>query len=127
MSDDITPDPQTVSDTPTVEHMCADLQELGRLLREAGHLEPETQRELAGLLEELGSELGSTALPSAQATHLAETVSRLARSLHEQQHSGLLAVTRDRLHEAARAAEVEAPVMTGIVRRFIDVLASIGI
>ena len=121
MSDDTTANPQTVA------HMRADLQELGRLLREAGHLEPQTQRELASLLEELGSELDPAAIPSPQTTHLAETVGRLARSLHEQQHSGLLAAARDRLQAAALAAETEAPVVTGIVRRFIDVLGSIGI
>ena len=121
MPDDITANLQTVT------QMRADLQELGRLLRGAGHLGPATQRELAGLLEEFGSELDPAALPSAQTTHLAETVGRVARSLHEQQHAGLLATARDRLEEAARAAETEAPVVTGIVRRFIDVLGSIGI
>jgi hypothetical protein len=121
MSDDTTTNPQTVA------QMRANLQELGRLLRGAGHLEPATQRELAGLLEELGSELDPAAIPSAQTAHLAETVGRVARSLHEQQHVGLLAAARDRLEVAARAAEVEAPVVTGIVRRFIDVLGSIGI
>ena len=121
MSDDTSPSPQTVA------QMRDDLQELGRLLRGAGHLNPATQRELAGLLEEFGRELDPATLPSAQTTHLAETVSRVARSVHEQQHAGLLATARDRLEEAARAAEVEAPVVTGIVRRFIDVLGSIGI
>ncbi len=121
MSDDNTTDPQTVA------QMRTDLQELGHLLRKAGHLEPQTQRELASLLEELGGELDPAAPPSPQTTHLAETVGRLARSLHEQQHSGLLTAARDRLQAAAVAAETEAPVVTGIVRRFIDVLGSIGI
>jgi uncharacterized protein DUF4404 len=121
MSNDIT------ADSRTVAQMRTDLQEVGRLLRGAGHLEPQTQRELASLLEELGSELDPAAPPSPQTTRLAETVGRLARSLHDQQHVGLLATARDRLEEAARAAEVEAPVVTGIVRRFIDVLGSIGI
>jgi hypothetical protein len=121
MSDDTTAGSQTVA------QMQADLHELARQLRETKHLEPQAQRELAGLLEELGGELDPTAFPSTQTTHLAETVGRLARSLHEQQHSGLLAAARDRLQKAAIAAEVEAPVATGIVRRFIDVLGSIGI
>lgn len=111
----------------SVAQMRSDLQELGRLLREAGHLAPQTQRDLASLLEELGGELDPAAPPSPHTTHLAETVGRLARSLHEQQHSGLLAAARDRLQAAALAAETEAPVVTGIVRRFIDVLGSIGI
>ena len=121
MPDDNTTNPQAVV------QMRADLQELGRLLREAGHLAPQTQRELADLLEEFGSELDPAVPTSPQTTHLAETVGRLARSLHEQQHSGLLAAARDRLQAAALAAETEAPVVTGIVRRVIDVLASIGI
>ncbi len=121
MSEQITADPQTVVQIKT------DLQELARLLRAAGHLEPDAQQTLASLLEELGGELEIGRLPSAQTAHLAETVGRVARALHEQQHSGLLAATRDRLHEAACRAEAEAPVATGIVRRFIDALGGMGI
>jgi hypothetical protein len=121
MSEQNTVDPQAVA------QIKMDLQELARLLRAAGHLEPAAQQTLASLLEELGGELEVSGLPSAPTAHLAETVGRVARALHEQQHSGLLAATRDRLHEAACRAEAEAPVATGIVRRFIDALAGIGI
>ena len=121
MSEPMPADPQAVAQIKT------DLQELARLLRAAGHLEPDSQQTLAGLLEELGGELEIGGHSSAQTAHLAETVGRVARALHEQHHAGLLAATRDRLHEAACRAEAEAPVATGIVRRFIDALAGMGI
>jgi hypothetical protein len=121
MAEEIPADPQAVA------QIKMDLQELARLLRTAGHLEPDAQQTLASLLEELGDELEVSGLPSTQKAHLAETVGRAARALHEQQHAGLLAATKDRLHEAACRAEAEAPVATGIVRRIIDALAGIGI
>lgn len=88
MSDDTTANKQMLA------QMQDDLQELARLLRETRHLEPQAQCELASLLEELGSELNPAEFNSTHITHLAETVSRLARSLHEQQHSGLLTASR---------------------------------
>ncbi len=118
---------QNVPDAQSMAQMRADLHEMARLLREGGHLEPQAQRSLAGLLEELGSELDSAAVPSQHTAHLAETISHVARSLHEKRQPTLIAAARDRLQEAATWAEAEAPVATGIVRRFIDVLASIGI
>lgn len=121
MSEPIPVDPQSQT------QMRTDFQELAGLLREASHLEPEAQRSLANLLEELGREIDPAALTSTQTTHLAEAVSRVARSLHEKDESGILATARDRLQQAASRAEVEAPVATGIVRQFIDVLASMGI
>ena len=121
MSEPITANPQAVAQIKT------DLQELAHLLRVAGHLEPEAQQTLASLLEELGGELEVAEHTSEQTAHLAETVGRVARALHEQHHAGLLAATRDRLHEAACRAEAEAPVATGIVRRFMDALGGIGI
>lgn len=118
---------ETRADSPTLTQLRNDLQDLGHALRSADHLEPATQLELARLLEELGGELDPTTIPSAHTKHLAESVGRVARSLHDQHHAGLLTAARARLEEAARAAEEEAPIVTGIVRRFIDVLASIGI
>ena len=121
MSEPASVDPQTNA------QMRANLQELARLLRAASHLEPEAQRSLANLLDELGSELDPAALTSTQMAHLAETVGRVARSLHEKHDPGLLVTARERLQEAVSRAETEAPVATGIVRQFIDLLAGMGI
>ena len=103
------------------------LRHLAASLRETGHLEPETQKALANLLDELGTELDSVGLASANTLHLAEAVSEVARSLHDQRSVRLLASAGDRLKNAAMKAEVEAPVATGVVNRLIDLLASMGI
>ncbi len=121
MSEQTNPEPQN----PALIH--ANLRQLAAALREADHLAPETQQSLASLLDELGQELNSTGLASANTAHLAEAVSEVARSLHEQRSAVSLDAARNQLEEAAAKAEVEAPVATGVVYRFIDVLSSIGI
>lgn len=104
----------------------ARLQELARRLREADHLEPDAQRDLANLMEELAGELAKS--PSAsQTTHLAEHAARLAEAVHEQHDQGLLAAAKHKLEESAMRAEEAAPVATGVVRRLIDTLANLGI
>jgi hypothetical protein len=47
--------------------------------------------------------------------------------LHEQQGRGPLDQIRDRIDQAIGRAEAEAPVLAGVVRRFVDALANIGI
>ena len=121
MSGQLNPDPQTVV------QIQADLRQLAVSLREAEHLETGTQKSLAGLIDELSAELNSTGVTSAKTTRLAEAVSEVARSLHEQHSAGLLGTARDRLKEAAARAEIESPVATGVVYRLIEVLASMGI
>jgi rubrerythrin len=113
--------PQTGVPIPT------ELKQLAALLRQAAHLEPETQKSLASLLEELGVELGSTVSTSANQSNLTTAISEVARSLHEQHPSGLVEAARDRLKNAAAVAESEAPVATGVVYRFIEVLSDLGI
>lgn len=119
--DDITPE------QPTSARIQADLQQLAKEIRDAGHLEPQTQSSLASLLEELGKELNTGGSLSEKASHLASAVSEVARSLHGQEPPGLMETARDRLKEAAARAEVDAPVATGVVNRFLDVLANMGI
>lgn len=105
----------------------SDLWQLAALLREASHLDPQTQKSLASLLEELGSELNSASLVSAHHAHLTDVISDVARSLHEQHPVGLLEAAKDRLKEAAARAETDAPVATGVIYRFIEALSSLGI
>jgi Domain of unknown function (DUF4404) len=128
MSDENSTNPQAA------DQIRADLLDFARKLREGGRLNAEAQQVLAGLLEELGSELDPAALPTEQTIHLAELTSQLARSIQEHhvadvelRDAGLIASARERLDEAARWAETHAPVATGIVRRFIDVLSGIGV
>ena len=119
MSDEMTPDPQSAAQ--------ADLKRLAVLLREAEHLDAPTQRSLASLLEELSEELNSAGPASTKTARLTEAVSEVARALHKQDSAKEFDTARETLKEAAARAEVEAPVATGIVYRFIDLLASIGI
>ncbi len=121
MPEHTTPEPQLVAQTQF------NLRHLAASLRETGHLEPETQKALANLLDELGTELDSVGLASANTLHLTAAVSEVARSLHDQRSMGLLASARDHLKNAAMNSEVEAPFATGIVYRLIDLLASMGI
>jgi hypothetical protein len=121
MSENTAPEPHSAESTQT------DLKRLAALLRDADHLDPEAQKSLAALLEELGTELQVAGIASAQAARLAEAVTDVARSLHKQDSAGELETARDNLKEAAIRAEVEAPVATGLAYRFIDLLSSIGI
>ncbi len=121
MSDQNPTDPQAIA------QIRADLNEFARLLRDGAQLGADAQKKLASLLEEMGTELDPTAMPSEQTIHLADLTSQLARSLHEQHQATLLMSARTSLAEAARWAENHAPVATGIVGRFIDILTGIGI
>src|SRR5207247_2223983 len=112
---------------PAPEAARANLQMLARLLRDARHLGPEAQRELAELVEELSAALGPDTAPTAETEHLAASAAHLAETLHHQRDAGLLAAARDRLQDAALRAETEAPVATGIALRLIDALANLGI
>ena len=111
----------------TVLRIRAELHELAQLLRAAGHLEPDAQRTLADLLDELRDELDPAALHSDQAAHLAQTVAGLARALHEPQQTGPLVAMRDRLDDAVGRADAEAPVIVGVARRVLDALGNMGI
>lgn len=113
--------------TPSVEQIRAGLHDLARDLRQADHLEPQAQRALADLLEELNRVLGPAAPPSAETAHLADSVAQLARALHEQHHPSLLEAARNRLQEAAVRAENAAPIPVGMARRLIETLANLGI
>jgi hypothetical protein len=104
----------------------ANLRESARLLREAHHIEPDAQRTLADLVEELSEALDPACAPSTHEAHLAESSTHLVRALH-QRHEGLIASARQRLAAAAARAEADAPVATGIARRLINALSDLGI
>lgn len=103
------------------------LHELAALLRDARHLEPETQQALADLVDELSNVVDPTALPSAETAHLVASAADLARALHHRHEPGLLSTAKERLENAVRRAEAEAPLATGVARRLIDTLANLGI
>jgi|GEM_PF-1352413 len=116
--------PQTPDEIPQIQ---LQLRQLAMSLREASHLDPQAKQSLAALLEELGAELDPTGSISAPTAHLTDAVSNVVRALHESHSPGLLQVANDRLKQAALRAETEAPGLTGIAYRFLDMLASLGI
>lgn len=103
------------------------LHEVAQFLRQAHHLEPEAQRALADLVDELSRSVNPADLPSVETAHLAQTTAQLARALDQQHDETVVARARDRLEAAAAQAEVQAPLATGLARRVLDVLANLGI
>jgi hypothetical protein len=105
----------------------ASLREVSGLLREAHHLGPEAQETLAGLVEELGHALASGTISAEELAHVRDSTAQLAEALHQRHDESVLAAARDRLGEAVVGLEARAPVVTGVVRRLLDALASLGI
>jgi hypothetical protein len=115
------------SNPPSVTEVQERLHEVARLLRESRSLDPQSQRVLAELVDELSTTLQAGAVPPAEVAHLAESTAHLAESLHHQHDTGVLGKARERLEGAVLQAEVHAPVAVGLARRVLDMLANIGI
>ncbi|MCI0459045.1 MAG: DUF4404 family protein [Gemmataceae bacterium] len=103
------------------------LHAVSQLLRQARHLDPEAQRDLADLVDELGNALGSPNVKPEELTHLSESTTRLVEALHQQHDEGVLAAARERLEEVAAGLEARAPNLAGITRRLLDTLSNLGI
>jgi hypothetical protein len=100
---------------------------LAQVLHEKHQLEPEAQQALADLMEELARSVGSSTGPSPETAQLASSVAEIARSLQEEEQPTLLAAARERLQDAALRAERRAPLVTGLARRLLEILADLGI
>src|SRR5687768_2876582 len=111
---------------PTLAEVRSQLVSLSEMLRQ-GDLDPEAQRQVADLIEELTRALGEHPVPSAEVAHLAESAANLARAIRERHDPGLLAAARERLSRAIVAAETEAPMLAGLVRQFTQLLSNLGI
>jgi hypothetical protein len=121
----VMPDMPSLNPQPTPE-LRERLLECARLLRSTRHIDPDAQVALSELFAELAT-CADLESPGAPTAHLAETSAQLVHALHHQHDEGLIASATDRLKEVAARAEAEAPVATGVVRRFIDALSGIGI
>jgi hypothetical protein len=103
------------------------LHDLARVLREAPPTSPEAQRALADLIDELGNAVGTTEVPPAEVTHLAESTAQFVQALHRRHEPGRFTAARDRLEQSVLQAEARAPVAAGVARRVLDALADFGI
>jgi hypothetical protein len=112
---------------PARAELEASLLEVSKLLREAHHLGPEAQETLAGLVEELGRALDCETVSAEELAHIRDRTAQLAEAVHRRHDENVLAAARDRLEEAVIGLEARAPVLTGVVRRFLDALATLGI
>jgi hypothetical protein len=112
---------------PSAAETRARLQDVARLLRQSGTIDPESQRALAELLDELSTALATVNVPAAEVTHLAQSAAHLVESLHHPHDRSLVGMARDRLERTMLSAEAHAPVAVGLARRVLDALANIGI
>jgi hypothetical protein len=111
---------------PSPSAVPARLREVARLLRDAEHLEPEAQKSLADLADELANTLTTSGVPSAEEVQLGQLAGQLIQALHKGEKAPVR-VTRHRLQEAILAAETRAPFAAGIARQLLDALANMGI
>jgi hypothetical protein len=111
---------------PSVSEIRTRLRAVAGMLRESRTIDPESQRILAELVDELSAALQSSSVPPGEVAHIAESTAHLADSLHQQHDQGVLASARDRLEEAVLNAESRSTIV-GLARRLLDALANIGI
>jgi hypothetical protein len=114
-------------DLPGSQQVETRLHELAQRLRAPQHLEPEVRAALAELVDELGRDIQRGTLSPQELAHLADSAAQLTRALQERHESGLLAQARERLEQAAVAAETRAPFLTGILARLTTALNALGI
>jgi hypothetical protein len=105
----------------------AQLHGIAQLLREVDHLDPEAQRLLAELVEELSTLLGSSTVPPQEVAHLTESAVHFVEAARHPHDQTLLGAARSRLDEAIVAAETRAPVAAALTRRLVDALSNLGI
>jgi hypothetical protein len=115
------------SQPPAAPQALANLHAIAQLLREGQHLDPEEQRLLGELVDELAKALDSTHGPSPELVRLADSAVHLLQVVHQRHDGGLLAAARTRLEETLAEAEARAPVLVGFARRLMEALAGSGI
>ncbi len=115
--------PTTESTRVIGEH----LHTIAQLLREADHLEPETQARLAALADELSQAVRLNVVPSAELAHLTASTAALVEMVRHQREAHVVAAGRQRLAEAIVNVESAVPNVAGIGRRILEALTNLGI
>lgn len=112
---------------PSAADLESSIHDLAQAVRSAHHLTPEAQRTLADLVDELSKSLHTAPLSTEEAARLAVSTANVVHALKPSHEPTLLAAARDRLETAVARAQTAAPVATGLARRFLDMLADLGI
>src|SRR5262245_45327326 len=115
--------PERTRSGPEQYRVPVTLRELAQSLRTADHLGSEAQEKLASLIEELSGALEDGTLTNEEQARLKDYAAQLAHALHQKHETGLPAA-KQRLEEAIMRLEVKAPLVTGIARQLIEVLAN---
>jgi hypothetical protein len=97
------------------------------MLRQSGSIDQQSRQALAELVEELSKSLQGQSVPPAEVARLAESTAHLAEALHHQKAKGILGTAREGLERAAFEAENHHPLLVGLARKVVDVLAGFGI
>lgn len=113
--------------SPAVPAVQNQLRTIARLLSEVHPLEPEVQRMLGALVEELSEALNDATVPSTTLAHLTESMANLVEAVHHQKEHHLLGDFRDRLQKAVVDVESHYPNLAGFGRQVLDTLSNLGI
>lgn len=115
------------SESPTQLGVEASLHDLAELLRKTAHLEPNAQKALAEIVEELAKALHSAPVPTQEMIPLANSTANLVHALHRRNDPTVLSAARDQLSRSIVRLENQAPIVAQIAGRLLDALASSGI
>jgi hypothetical protein len=97
------------------------------MLRQSKSIDQQSRQALAELVDELSKSLHGQNVPPAEVSRLAESTAHLVESLHHQERRGFLGTAREGLERAAFEAENQHPILVGLARKVVDVLAGFGI
>jgi hypothetical protein len=97
------------------------------MLRQNKTIDQQSRHALAELVDELTKSLQGQNVPPAEVARLAESTAHLAESLHHHRERSMLGAARESLEQAAVGAEAHAPLLVGLARKVVDVLAGFGI
>jgi hypothetical protein len=112
--------------SPSAAEVRGLLVSIAQFLRQAHRMGPETQLVLADYVEELGKALEDSDISTTEIARLTQCASQLLDAVHDEE-PGVLQGARDRLERTVVAAETQAPILAGLLRRLAETLSNLGI
>ena len=98
---------------PTPQDVHTHLEAISELLRRPHLLDAAAQAALADLVDELDKALKLGKISNEEAARVAATASHFAEAVHREEEAGVLKAARDRLSQAAIAAENSTVILVG--------------